>query len=98
MSLEGQSLARVGVYAVRQSPILCRNLLAALEGENMLDFEPQKSFLQILNMGNGQGIFWKNNWVWKSRLAFLLKNYIDKTFMRKFQISGELDEQFDGDE
>lgn len=98
VSLEGQSLARVGVYAVRENPILYRNLLAALEGGNMLTFEPQKFFLLILNMGNGQGIFWKKNWVWKSRLAFLFKNYIDRKFMRKFQTSGELNEQNDSDE
>ncbi len=98
VSLEGQSLARVGVYAVRESPILYRNLLAALEGGSLLNFEPQESFLLILNMGNGQGVFWKKNWVWKSRLAFLLKNYIDKKFMRRFQISGELDEEHEGDE
>ena len=98
VSLEGQSLARVGVYAVRENPILYHNLLAALEGGNMLTFEPQKFFLLILNMGNGQGIFWKKNWVWKSRLAFLFKNYIDRKFMRKFQTSGELNEQNDSDE
>lgn len=98
VSLEGQSLARVGVYAVRENLTLYRNLLSALEGVNMLTFEPQKFFLLILNMGNGQGIFWKKNWVWKSRLAFLLKNYIDRKFMRKFQISGELSEQYDSDE
>ena len=95
VSLEGQSLARVGVYAVRENPILYHNLLAALEGASMMSFEPQKFFLLILNMGNGQGIFWKKNWVWKSRLAFVLKNYIDKKFMRKFQISGERSEQYD---
>jgi len=98
VSLEGQSLARVGVYAVRENPILYHNLLAALEGGNMLTFEPQKFFLLILNMGNGQGIFWKKNRVWKSRLAFLFKNYIDRKFMRKFQTSGELNEQNDSDE
>jgi NADH dehydrogenase FAD-containing subunit len=98
ISLEGQLLPRVGVYAVRENPILYHNLLAALDGGSMLAFEPQKHFLLILNMGNGQGIFWKKNWVWKSRLAFLLKNYIDKKFMRMYQISGELNDQSDGDE
>jgi NADH dehydrogenase FAD-containing subunit len=98
VSLERQSLARVGVYAVRENPILYHNLLAALEGGNMLTFEPQNFFLLILNMGNGQGIFWKKNWVWQSRLAFLLKDYIDRKFMRKFQMSGELSEPYDSDE
>jgi NADH dehydrogenase FAD-containing subunit len=92
ISLEGHSLARVGVYAVRENPILHHNLLAWLGGERMLAFEPQSHFLLIFNMGDGSGIFWKKNWVWKSRLAFLLKDHIDRKFMRKFQVSGELEE------
>jgi NADH dehydrogenase FAD-containing subunit len=93
ISLQGHSLARVGVYAVRENPILYHNLRAALEGGEMLTFEPQSHFLLIFNMGDGRGIFWKKNWVWESRLALLLKDYIDRKFMRKFQVSGELDER-----
>jgi NADH dehydrogenase FAD-containing subunit len=95
ISLEGYSLAKVGVYAVRENPILYHNLLSALEGGKMMTFEPQKHFLLIFNMGDGQGIFWKKNRAWGGRLTFLLKDYIDKKFMRKFQVSGELDEKFD---
>jgi NADH dehydrogenase FAD-containing subunit len=95
ISLEGYSLAKVGVYAVRENPILYHNLLSALEGGKMMTFEPQKHFLLIFNMGDGQGIFWKKNWAWGGRFAFLLKDYIDRAFMRKFQVSGELDEKFD---
>jgi NADH dehydrogenase FAD-containing subunit len=93
ISLQGHSLARVGVYAVRENPILYHNLRAALEGGGMLTFEPQRHFLLIFNMGDGRGIIWKKNWVWESRLALLLKDYIDRKFMRKFQVSGELDER-----
>jgi hypothetical protein len=60
-----------------------------------LTFKPQKYFLLIFNVGDGQGIFWKKDWAWESRLGFLLKDYIDRKFMRKFQVSGELDERFD---
>jgi NADH dehydrogenase FAD-containing subunit len=95
ISLVGHSLAKVGVYAVRENPILYHNLLSALEGGKMIPFEPQKHFLLIFNMGDGRGIFWKKNWAWKGRLAFLLKDYIDRKFMRNFQVSGELDERFD---
>jgi len=58
-------------------------------------FKPQKYFLLIFNVGDGQGIFWKKDGAWESRLAFLLKDYIDRKFMRKFQVSGELDERLD---
>lgn len=92
INLRGHSLAKVGVYAVRQNPILYHNLRAALEGGTMRPFIPQKSFLLIYNMGDGKGIFWKRDWVWHGRLAFLLKDTIDRRFMRRFQISGERNE------
>jgi NADH dehydrogenase FAD-containing subunit len=95
ISLEGHQLAKVGVYAVRENSILYHNLIAALEGGEMEVFTPQKNFLLIFNMGNGKGIYWKKNWVWEGRLAFLLKDYIDRKFMKTFQISGERDEKSD---
>jgi NADH dehydrogenase FAD-containing subunit len=93
ISLSGNPLSKVGVYAVRENPVLYRNLQAALEGGKLEPFKPQRHFLLIFNMGNGRGIFWKKNWVWEGRLAFLLKDYIDRKFMRTFQVSGELEER-----
>jgi NADH dehydrogenase FAD-containing subunit len=93
INLQGHDLAKVGVYAVRENPILYHNLRVALEGGTMKSFIPQKTFLLIFNMGNGKGIFWKKNWVWDGRLAFLLKDYIDRSFMKKFQVSGERNEE-----
>ncbi|MDP1990901.1 MAG: FAD-dependent oxidoreductase [Syntrophales bacterium] len=95
ISLEGRPLAKVGVYAVRENPILYHNLTVALEGGTMTVFTPQSHYLLIFNMGNGKGIYWKKGWVWEGRSAFLLKDYIDRKFMREFQLSGELDELSD---
>jgi NADH dehydrogenase FAD-containing subunit len=92
VSFAEQPLAKVGVYAVRQNPILYHNLLAALEGREMKIFMPQKDYMLIFNMGNGRGILWKKNFVWEGRLAFLLKDHIDRKFMRKFQVAGEMNE------
>jgi NADH dehydrogenase FAD-containing subunit len=89
ISFQGRPLDKVGVYAVRQNPVLFNNLLASLEGQHLIPFLPQSDYLLIFNLGNGRGIFWRKNWVWNGRLAFILKNYIDRKFMRKFQISGE---------
>jgi NADH dehydrogenase FAD-containing subunit len=93
ISLEGHQLAKVGVYAVRENPILYHNLMTALEGGAMKVFVPQAHYLLIFNMGNGKGIYWKKGWVWEGRLAFLLKDMIDRKFMREFQLSGEPDEK-----
>ena len=86
---EKQPLDKVGVYAVRQNPILYNNLLAALEGGDLQDFQPQDTYLLIYNLGNGTGIFYRGKWVMKGRLIFYLKDYIDRKFMRNFQVSGE---------
>jgi NADH dehydrogenase FAD-containing subunit len=92
ISFQDRPLDKVGVYAVRQNPVLFHNLLASLEGQNLIPFHPQSDYLLIFNLGDGKGIFWRKNWVWNGRLAFVLKNYIDRKFMRKFQISGEAQE------
>jgi NADH dehydrogenase FAD-containing subunit len=93
VSLSEEPLAKVGVYAVRQNPILLHNLLSALEQKEMKAFVPQKDYMLIFNMGNGQGILLKKNFLWEGRLAFLLKDYIDRKFMRKFQVAGESQEE-----
>jgi NADH dehydrogenase FAD-containing subunit len=89
---EKQPLDKVGVYAVRQNPILYTNLLAALEGGDLRAFQPQDTYLLIYNLGNGTGIFYRGKWVMKGRLIFYLKDYIDRKFMRKFQVSSETTE------
>ncbi len=90
ISLDGHQLAKVGVYAVRENMILFSNLMAFLEGGNALKtFSPQKHYMLIFNLGNGKGILWRDNFVWHGRSAFLLKDYIDRKFMRTFQVSGE---------
>ncbi len=89
ISLQGSHLDKVGVYAVRQNEILHRNLISVLSGEPMEAFRPQEVYLLVFNLGNGTGIFVRRSWVWSGRLAFLFKDYLDRSFMRKFQVSRE---------
>jgi len=93
ISLSGQELARVGVYAVRQNPVLFANLLAALDDKPLETFKPgSPSFLLILNMSDDTAILRKGGWITRSRWAFRMKDFIDRRFMRKFQVSGEIAE------
>ena len=85
-------LDKVGVYAVRQNPVLHENLMAALEERSLQAFNPQEVYLLIYNLGNHTAIFCRGNWVWKGKMLFYLKDYIDRKFMRKFQVSGEVNE------
>jgi NADH dehydrogenase FAD-containing subunit len=90
ISFEPQPLAKVGVYAVRQNPILLNNLLCFLKGAALEQFLPQKAVLLAFNMGDGTAVVQWHSLVWGGRLGFALKNYIDKTFMKDFQVSGEV--------
>jgi NADH dehydrogenase FAD-containing subunit len=85
ITMRDHPLARVGVYAVRQAPVLFENLMAALKGRPLKSFVPQKVFLLIFNMGDGSGILVRGSFVWHGKLAFTLKNYIDTRFIARFQ-------------
>lgn len=95
VTLEDRKLDRVGVYAVRQNDILRKNLLVALEGGTMETFSPQDVYMLIFNPGDGTGLFVRKSWVWKGKSAFWLKDYIDRSFMKKFRVSGELEDTRD---
>jgi len=92
ISLRGTTLARVGVMAVRQNPVLYHNLAAAIEGRPLKPFRPRGGYLLILNMGDGRGILWRNGLVLAGSWVFRMKDFIDRRFMRRFQVSGELEE------
>jgi NADH dehydrogenase FAD-containing subunit len=80
-----QPLDKVGVYAVRQNPVLLHNLMAALEGGSLKPFDPGPDYLLVFNLGGGQGVLKKKNIVFSGRLAFTIKDYIDTKFMKRFQ-------------
>ena len=80
-----QPLDKVGVYAVRQNPVLLHNLMASLEQGELEAFDPGPEYLLIFNIGGGVGVFKKKWMVFKGRIAFMIKDYIDRKFMKKFQ-------------
>jgi NADH dehydrogenase FAD-containing subunit len=76
---------RIGVHAVKQGPILFKNILRLASGRRLCVYRPQKKFLQILNMGEGKGLM-----VWKNHVAYGLwagyfKRWLDERFIRFFQ-------------
>jgi NADH dehydrogenase FAD-containing subunit len=82
---QDQPLDKVGVYAVRENPVIYHNLMAALEDGKLQQFDPGGSYLLIFNVGGGKGILGKNSLIFDGRLAFWVKDYIDRKFMREFQ-------------
>lgn len=80
-----QPLDKVGVYAVRENPVLLHNLMAALDGSKLEAFDPGEDYLLIFNLGGGKGVLRKRQIVFGGRLAFIIKDYIDQKFIKQFQ-------------
>jgi NADH dehydrogenase FAD-containing subunit len=85
VSLDGRPLPRVGVYAIRQAPVLFHNLMAAAEGKPPRVFRPQRRYLIIMNLGDETGLAVRGPWYWHGRAAFWLKDWIDRRFLREYQ-------------
>lgn len=77
-------LDKVGVYAVRQNPVLVHNVRAQLEGKSLSAFELDGSYLLIFNAGGGKGILHKNGLSFSGPPAFWIKDYIDRKFIKRF--------------
>ena len=84
---EAEPLDKVGVYAVRQNRILYKNLLAALENRPLATFQPGGKYLLIYNLGGGEGILSRGFITFAGKLAFYLKDRIDRKFIRTFQVN-----------
>lgn len=82
---EPEPLDKVGVYAVRENPVLYHNLMATLDGTPLQEFKPGGKYLLIYNLGNGEGVFSKWFITFAGKLAFTIKNYIDQKFIKTFQ-------------
>lgn len=76
---------KAGVYAVREGPILWESLKAALVGGRFPRYEPQRSFLSILNTADGKALLRYGPVIAHSRWAWHLKDRIDRAFMRRYQ-------------
>jgi selenide,water dikinase len=85
-TIRGAGLAKAGVYAVRQGPVLWRNLTRWLRGAPLESYRPQASFLALLNTGDGRAIGEWHGLSFEGRAAWRLKDHIDRSFMARYQI------------
>jgi selenide, water dikinase len=83
-------VAKAGVYAVREGPILADNVISyidhCLEKKNLSLqlYTPQTGFLKILNLGDGTAISDYYGWAIEGWAMWSLKDYIDQKFMNTF--------------
>ena len=78
-------VAKAGVYAVREGPVLARNLAAFLRGGSLNVYRPQTDWLSLLNLGDGRALVAYRGYAALGRPEWWLKDWIDRRFMRRFQ-------------
>jgi selenide,water dikinase len=76
---------KAGVYAVRQAPVLFRNLRAAAGHGTRRPYRAQRDYLKLISMGGKSalgerfGLTFAGGWVWR------VKDHIDQGFMARFR-------------
>jgi selenide,water dikinase len=78
-------LAKAGVYAVRQGPVLAHNLRARLTGRPLRPYRPQRDFLSLLNLGDGRAVASKWGLSAEGAWAWWLKDRIDRRFVQRYR-------------
>jgi selenide,water dikinase len=80
-----RALPKSGVFAVRQGPVLARNLRRSLEGRPLLRYRPQRRALALLSTGPRHAIAsygrlaFSGAWVWR------LKDRIDRRWIAMYR-------------
>ncbi|REK03183.1 MAG: selenide, water dikinase SelD [Acidobacteria bacterium] len=95
-SLASGAPPKAGVYAVRQGPVLVDNLRRWLAGERLREYQPQSDFLTLLNLGDGTAVGSKWGVQAEGRAVLRLKDWIDRRFMRRFQLLSPQGEELPG--
>lgn len=95
-----QPLKRVGVFAVRQQPVLLHNLLvraAVHSGDasrsthrQMLPFTDTGRYLEGVNLGPGMGMLYRGRWTLRGAPAWHLKSLIDRRFVRRYRTGDDV--------
>ena len=84
----GDELPKAGVYAVRQGPVLAHNLRARTRSRPLRPYRPQRDFLSLLNLADGTAVASKWGGAARGPWVFRLKDWIDRRFVRRFQVLG----------
>lgn len=74
-----------GVFGVRAAPVLLNNLAALADGRPVRRFNPQRAWLSIMDLGDGQGLAIRGGLWSLGRPALRLKRYLDLGFVRRMR-------------
>jgi selenide,water dikinase len=77
--------AKAGVYAVRQAPILAKNIIAMLQQRPLKSYQPETRYLSLIAAPHQSAILSWGQWTTTGRWIWHWKNRIDQRFVQKFK-------------
>ena len=75
---------KAGVFAVRQGPVLALHLRRHLQTGLLDPFKPQENFLTLISLGDNTAIASRGSFAAAGHWAWILKDWIDRRFMARF--------------
>ena len=75
---------KAGVYAVRQAPVLLRNIRNTLAGAPLDAYNPQADYLKLVSLGAKRAFGEKKGLSAAGHLVWRVKDSIDRRFMKQF--------------
>ena len=80
-----QARPKAGVYAVRQAPVLFKNLVRMHRGQSLIRFKPQQRVLSLIALGEQTALGYKGSFWGSGRSLWRLKRRIDYKFLDSFK-------------
>jgi selenide,water dikinase len=84
-AITGHPREKAGVFAVRAGPPLSDNLRRRATGRPLKDWRPQSRHLALISTGERYAIASRGSFKAEGRLVWILKDWIDRRWMRTYQ-------------
>lgn len=78
-----EGLPRLGVFAVRQAPVLLHNVVALHTGAELQPFEPPRRYVAAIDLGGGDAVLVRGDRWFGGRAALVAKRLLDEWYLRR---------------
>ena len=78
-----------GIFAVRHGEYLAKNIYKIISGKTAKPFSPQRKFMLILQLSRYEALLYRGNLIYKGQIPHLLKNFIDKNYIKSLNFDSK---------